>query len=104
MSQQTEWKEKIETAIKKYPIMVYMRGSSAQPHCGFSARVIRALKDLKKQEGVDFATENMDADPELWNTLKELNDWPTSPQIYVNGEFIGGCDIFVDMVKNGEIN
>lgn len=104
MSQQENWKDKISSAVKQYPIMVYMRGTSAQPHCGFSARVVRALKELNKKEGVDFATEDMDADPMLWSALKELNDWPTSPQIYVNGEFIGGCDIFIDMVKNGEIH
>lgn len=98
-----EWKKSIEAAVKQYPIMVYMRGTPNSPHCGFSARVMNALKKLNKTPGVDFSTEDMDSDPELWDTLKELNDWPTSPQIYMNGEFIGGCDIFMEMIKSGEV-
>lgn len=94
-----EWKDKIAAAVKSNQIMVYMRGSPQSPSCGFSARVVRVLKELDHP----FGHENMDSDPELWATLKEVNDWPTSPQIFVNGEFVGGCDIFVEMYKSGEL-
>ena len=96
---QNGWKAKIEKAIQENDLMVYMRGTPNNPRCGFSARVIRALDTL----GHPYATEDMDSDPELWATLKEINEWPTSPQIYVKGEFIGGCDIFVELYKSGEL-
>lgn len=101
--EEIDWKTKIEESVKKYPIMIFMRGTPNEPRCGFSARVMSVMKKLDQKHGVDFGTEDMDSDPKLWETLKELNDWPTSPQIYVNGEFIGGCDIFVEMFKSGEL-
>ena len=93
------WKKAIEESIQNNKVMVFMRGQPSQPRCGFSARVVKVLAD----NNVEFASEDMDSDPELWQTLKELNDWPTAPQIYVNGEFIGGCDIFLEMNRNGEL-
>ena len=98
-----EWKDKIEKAVKQYPVMVYMRGTPKAARCGFSFRVIAVLDKLGKKYGVDFSTEDWDSDEKLRDTLKELNEWPTSPQIYVNGEFIGGCDIFVEMYQKGEL-
>jgi monothiol glutaredoxin len=95
-----QWKQKIEEAVKKNEIMAYIRGTPQAPRCGFTARVIRALNEI----GHPYSTENMDSDPELWSTLKEINNWPTSPQIYIKGEFIGGCDIFLEMVKTGELH
>lgn len=94
------WKEKIADSVGKNEIMVYMRGTPDAPRCGFSARVLRVLKDL----GRPYSTEDMDSDPELWSTLKALNNWPTSPQIYVKGEFVGGCDIFTEMYRSGELH
>ena len=98
-SQNNDWKAKIEQAVKDNEIMVYMRGTPNNPRCGFSARVVRALETL----GHPYSSEDMDSDPVLWSTLKEMNDWPTSPQIYVKGEFIGGCDIFIELYKSGEL-
>lgn len=94
------WKEKIEKATKENEIMVYMRGNPQSPRCGFSARIVKVLNELNRPYG----HEDMDSDPELWSTLKEINNWPTSPQIYIKGEFIGGCDIFVEMYRNGELH
>lgn len=94
------WKSKIEESVKSNEIMAFIRGTKEAPRCGFSAKVLRALNEL----GRPYQTENMDSDPELWATLKEMNNWPTSPQIFVKGEFIGGCDIFIEMYKSGELH
>lgn len=93
------WKQKIETDVKNNKVVVYMRGTPNQPRCGFSARVVRVFNELN----VPYKTEDMDSDPELWKTLAAINNWPTSPQIYINGEFVGGCDIVTEMFKNGEL-
>ena len=93
------WKEKIETETKNNKVVIYMRGSPTQPRCGFSARVIRVFTELN----VEFKYEDMDSDPALWQTLSEMNNWPTSPQIYINGEFVGGCDIVTEMHRSGEL-
>ena len=93
------WKEKIETETKNNKVVIYMRGSPTQPRCGFSARVIRVFTELN----VEFKSEDMDSDPALWQTLSEMNNWPTSPQIYINGEFVGGCDIVTEMHRSGEL-
>lgn len=95
-----QWKSKILEDTKNNEIMAYIRGTPESPRCGFTARVIRVLNEL----GRPYKTEDMDSDPTLWATLKEMNNWPTSPQIYVKGEFVGGCDIFVEMYKNGELH
>lgn len=94
------WKDKIETEIKNNKVVVYMRGSPSQPRCGFSARVVRVFTELN----IDFKAEDMDSDPALWQTLSALNNWPTSPQIYINGEFVGGCDIVTEMFRSGELH
>ena len=94
-----EWKSKIEETVASHKVVVFMRGTPDTPRCGFSARVVRVLNELN----VPFATQDMDSDPELWKTLSELNNWPTSPQIFINGEFVGGCDIVMEMHKNGEL-
>jgi monothiol glutaredoxin len=95
-----EWKSKIEDDIKNNDIMVYMRGTPQAPRCGFSAKVIRTLNEL----GKSYQSGDMDSDPDLWSTLKEMNNWPTSPQIFIKGEFIGGCDIFIEMYQSGELH
>lgn len=95
-----DWKAKIEKDVRENEIMVYMRGTPEAPRCGFSAKVIRTLAQL----GKPYSSDNMDSDPALWQTLKEMNNWPTSPQIFIKGEFIGGCDIFVEMFQSGELH
>jgi monothiol glutaredoxin len=94
-----EWKQKIEEDTKNNKVVVYMRGTPSQPRCGFSARIVRVFNELN----VPYKTEDMDSDPELWKTLAAINNWPTSPQIYINGEFVGGCDIVTEMYRNGEL-
>ena len=95
----TEYKSKIEQTVAANKVVVFMRGTPETPRCGFSARVVRVLNELN----VPYKTEDMDSDPELWKTLSEINNWPTSPQIYINGEFVGGCDILMEMHKNGDL-
>jgi monothiol glutaredoxin len=94
-----DWNKKIDEQIAANKVMVYMRGSRQAPRCGFSARVMNVLGQLE----VPFETEDMDQDRALWNTLAERNDWPTSPQIFIKGQFIGGCDILIEMFKSGEL-
>ncbi len=96
----TDWKSKIENDVKTNDIVIYMRGTPDQPRCGFSARVMKIFNDI----ALPFKTEDMDSDPELWKTLAALNDWPTSPQIFIKGEFIGGCDIVTEMHRSGELH
>ena len=88
----SQWKSKIEDDVKNNEIMVYMRGSPQAPRCGFSAKVIRTLNEL----GRPFKSDDMDSDPELWSTLKEMNNWPTSPQIFIKGEINGNDSIHQD--------
>jgi monothiol glutaredoxin len=94
-----DWKQKIEEDTKNNKVVVYMRGTPNQPRCGFSARIVRVFNELN----VPYKTEDMDSDSELWKTLAAINNWPTSPQIYINGEFVGGCDIVTEMYRNGEL-
>lgn len=96
----TDWKTKIETDVNANEIMIYIRGTPQAPRCGFTAKVIRTLNQL----GKPYHFEDMDSDPTLWSTLKEMNNWPTSPQIFIKGEFVGGCDIFVEMFQSGELH
>lgn len=79
--------------------MLYMKGDANFPQCGFSARVVEVLKHM----GVPFKTENVLADPELRQGIKDFSNWPTVPQLYVKGEFIGGCDIVTEMYQTGEL-
>lgn len=94
-----DWKATIEKQVTENPIMIFMRGTRESPRCGFSARVINVFNQL----GVPYQTEDMDQDRALWNTLAEVNNWPTSPQIYIKGEFIGGADIVMEMFRSGEL-
>ena len=93
------WTAIIENETQNNPVVLFIRGTADAPRCGFSYRVVKMFRDLN----IPFASHDMDADPALWQTLKELNNWPTSPQIYVKGEFIGGCDIVTEMAKNGDL-
>lgn len=90
---------KIEAQIKNNKIMVYMKGTPDMPQCGFSAATVQVLKSL----GYPFTAVNVLEDPELRQGIKEFSNWPTIPQVYINGEFIGGCDIIQEMYQRGEL-
>ena len=91
--------EQIESAVKKNKVMIFMKGNRSFPQCGFSAQTVAALRACKAQ----FAHVNIFEDPEVREALKTYSNWPTFPQLYVNGELVGGCDIAIEMYKNGEL-
>ncbi len=91
--------DRIRQEISHDPVVLYMKGSPIVPQCGFSAAVIQILTDLGvKFRGVDVLT-----DPSLREGIKQFSDWPTIPQLYVKGEFVGGCDIVREMHASGEL-
>ena len=92
-------KQRIEGDIKSNKVMLYMKGTPEEPQCGFSAQVISVLKTYN----VPFETFNILDDDDIRQGIKEYSDWPTVPQLYVNGEFIGGCDILTEMHSSGEL-
>ncbi len=92
-------KAEIEREIKANPVMLYMKGNKFAPQCGFSAQVIQILGMLN----VPFETRDVLQDELLRQAIKEYSDWPTIPQLYINGEFIGGCDITTELYQSGEL-
>ena len=92
-------KQQIEKDIKDNKVMVYMKGTPDSPQCGFSMQVITILKSYQ----VPLGAKNVLQDPQLRQGIKDYSDWPTIPQIFINGEFIGGCDIISEMHQNGEL-
>jgi monothiol glutaredoxin len=91
--------EKIHQQIQSHPIIIFMKGTPQFPQCGFSSRAAQALQSC----GVEFAYVNVLAEPEIRENLKRYANWPTFPQIYVNGELIGGCDIVLELRQKGEL-
>jgi len=91
--------ERIQAEITENPVMLYMKGTAMFPQCGFSARVVQILTHM----GVPFKTANVLEDPALRDGIKQFSNWPTIPQLYVKGEFIGGCDIVTEMFQSGEL-
>jgi len=91
--------ERIKEQLSSHPVVLYMKGTPDFPQCGFSAAVVRALQSC----GASFAYVNIFEDPELRDALKRFSNWPTYPQLYVNGELVGGCDIVLDMHRSGEL-
>ena len=91
--------EQIKSDIKNNSIMLYMKGTKLMPMCGFSATVVNILNAY----GVEYHSVNVLEDPEIRIKLSEYSDWPTIPQIFVNGELIGGCDIAMELHKSGEL-
>ncbi|NVN11261.1 MULTISPECIES: Grx4 family monothiol glutaredoxin [Nguyenibacter] len=91
--------QRIQQDIDANPVMLYMKGTAQFPQCGFSAKVVQILGHV----GVPFQTANVLADPELRQGIKDFTNWPTVPQLYVKGEFIGGCDIVTEMFLSGEL-
>lgn len=92
-------KSQIENDIKSNKVVIYMKGTQAQPMCGFSARAVEILKSYG-QPIKDF---NIFSSEELRSGIKEFTNWPTIPQIFINGDFVGGCDIITEMHENGEL-
>tara|TARA_Y100000746_G_C15086160_1_gene278181 strand:- start:116 stop:430 length:315 start_codon:yes stop_codon:yes gene_type:complete len=92
-------KEQIKSDIKDNSIMLYMKGTKLMPMCGFSATIVNILNAY----GVEYEAVNVLEDPEIRIKLSEYSDWPTIPQLFVNGELIGGCDIAMELHKNGEL-
>ncbi len=92
-------KAQIKNEIESTPVILYMKGTKDQPMCGFSSQVVQILNHL----GAEFETRNVLADEVLRQAIKEYSDWPTIPQLYINGEFIGGCDITTELFHSGEL-
>ncbi len=90
---------RIQAEITEAPVMLYMKGNAMFPQCGFSARVVQILTHLN----VPFKTANVLEDAELREGIKQFSNWPTVPQLYVKGEFVGGCDIVSEMYQSGEL-
>ena len=95
----TELREKLEKAIADTPILLFTKGNKMFPRCGFSAAVI----DVFNQMGVPFETIDIFEDPDIRPTLVSITDWPTTPQIFIGGEFVGGGDIVREMFASGEL-
>tara|TARA_Y100000590_G_scaffold441576_1_gene568532 strand:+ start:282 stop:596 length:315 start_codon:yes stop_codon:yes gene_type:complete len=91
--------DKIKGEIKSNPIMLYMKGTKLMPMCGFSATIVNILNAY----GVEYEAVNVLEDPEIRIKLSEYSDWPTIPQLFVDGELIGGCDIAMELHSNGEL-
>ena len=91
--------DRIQGEITENPVMLYMKGTAMFPQCGFSARVVQILTHM----GVPFKTANVLEDMELREGVKQFSQWPTVPQLYVKGEFVGGCDIVTEMFQSGEL-
>jgi monothiol glutaredoxin len=91
--------QRIQEQLKSNPIVLYMKGTPDFPQCGFSASAVRTLEAC----GAEFAYVNIFEDPELREALKRYSNWPTYPQLYVNGELLGGSDIINEMFTNGEL-
>lgn len=91
--------ERIDQAVKNNPVIIFMKGTPQMPQCGFSSRAAQALMACGEQ----FAYVNVLTDPEIFQALPQYANWPTFPQIYINGELIGGCDITLEMYQKGEL-
>ncbi|KAI8909973.1 thioredoxin-like protein [Powellomyces hirtus] len=94
-------KARLDDAVKSHDVLVFMKGNKAAPQCGFSRAVVQILG----LQGVqDFKTVNVLADEEVRSGIKEYTSWPTIPQVFVKGEFVGGCDILINMHQSGELD
>lgn len=91
--------DRIESLVKQNKVLVFMKGNKLMPQCGFSNNVVQILNSL----GVPFETVDVLADPEIRQGVKEYSSWPTIPQVYINGEFVGGSDIMIELHQKGEL-
>ena len=96
----TDAKTKISETVKANDVVLYMKGTKDMPQCGFSSRVAGVLNFM----GVEFSDVNVLADEDIRQGIKDYSDWPTIPQLYVKGEFVGGCDIITEMTISGELD
>ena len=92
-------KDKIEKLIDSSPVMVFMKGTKLMPQCGFSNNVVQILNSL----GIEFSTYDVLSDFEIREGIKQYSNWPTIPQVYLKGEFLGGSDILIEMYNSGEL-
>ena len=96
----TDAKTRIDETVKSTDVVLYMKGSKEMPQCGFSSRIAGVLNFM----GIDFSDINVLEDEAIRQGIKDYSDWPTIPQLYVKGEFVGGCDIITEMTLSGEID
>ena len=96
----TDAAKRITETIKADDVVLFMKGTKSMPQCGLSSRVAGVLNYM----GVDFSDVNVLADEDMRQGIKDFSDWPTIPQLYVKGEFIGGCDIITEMTLSGELD
>jgi monothiol glutaredoxin len=99
MAAPNEVLDQIRQAVEKTPILLFMKGTASFPQCGFSARVVQVLESY----GVPFKTVDVLSNPLVREGVKEFASWPTIPQLYVGGQFVGGCDIVCEMHEQGEL-
>ena len=92
--------DQIKEMITKKDVVLFMKGTKSMPQCGFSSRVAGVLNYM----GVEFADVNVLEDENIRQGIKDFSDWPTIPQLYVKGEFVGGCDIITEMTLSGELD
>ncbi len=97
--QTTQIREAIQSAIAENPVLLFMKGTPDQPMCGFSARTVAILQSV----GTPFAAVNILPDPRIRQELSGLSNWPTIPQLFIDGELVGGCDIVTEMYESGEL-
>ena len=91
--------DRIQATVTENPVVLFMKGTPVFPQCGFSARVVQILSHM----GVPFSGVNVLEDMEIREGIKAFTNWPTIPQLYVKGEFVGGCDIVMEMFQSGEL-
>jgi monothiol glutaredoxin len=94
-----ELKERLDNLMQQNKILVFMKGTKLMPMCGFSNNVVQILNTL----GVPFETINVLDDPEIRQGIKEYSNWPTIPQVYIDGQFVGGSDILIELYNKGEL-
>ena len=92
-------RDRIQTEVDGNDVLLFMKGTPVFPQCGFSAAVIQVLSHLQ----IKFSSVNVLEDPDIRDGIKQYSDWPTIPQLYVKGEFVGGCDIIREMYETGEL-
>ncbi len=92
--------DRIRQTVEGNDVVLFMKGTKAMPQCGFSSRVVGVLNYM----GVEFLDVDVLADPDIRQGIKDFSDWPTIPQLYVKGEFVGGCDIVTEMTLSGELD
>lgn len=99
MSSDDPTRQRIQTIVDSDSVVLFMKGERRSPQCGFSAQLVQILDSLVPE----YTTHDVLSDPEVRQGIKEFSDWPTIPQLYVRGEFLGGCDIVTEMYRSGDL-